>query len=165
MAAIRSDPIVRRFYQDLATREDTERTIDGSILAAQRDGFHFRAVERRVDGAFIGMIGIARFSDSMIEAVPGHPEVEIGWQLDKAYWGNGYAPEGASACLAYAFTELGLPEIVAITARINLPSQRVMQKIGMTSALADDFDHPNLAEGHTRRPHVLYRIGNPKARN
>jgi len=39
----------------------------------------------------------------------------------------------------------------------NLPSRRVMEKIGMTRHPADDFDHPRVPEGHPLRRHVLYR--------
>jgi len=39
----------------------------------------------------------------------------------------------------------------------NLASRRVMEKIGMTRAPEDDFDHPRLPEGHPLRRHVLYR--------
>jgi ribosomal-protein-alanine N-acetyltransferase len=33
-----------------------------------------------------------------------------------------------------------------------------MEKLGMTHDPAEDFDHPNLPEGHPLRRHVLYRI-------
>jgi ribosomal-protein-alanine N-acetyltransferase len=33
-----------------------------------------------------------------------------------------------------------------------------MEKIGMTRDPADDFDHPNVPEGHPTKRHVLYRI-------
>ncbi|HVM41825.1 MAG TPA: hypothetical protein VM618_13710, partial [Acidimicrobiia bacterium] len=32
------------------------------------------------------------------------------------------------------------------------------QRLGMTRDPADDFEHPNMPEGHELRPHVLYRI-------
>ena len=50
---------------------------------------------------------------------------------------------------------------VAFTAAVNLPSQRVMQKLGMTRDPADDFDHPRLPAEHPLRAHVLYRIAAP----
>ena len=92
----------------------------------------------------------------------GHPRVEIGWQLDKAVWGQGLAPEGARAWLDYGWNMLKLEEIVAFTAAINLPSQRVMEKIGMSREASDDFDHPALAPGHSLLKHVLYRIKAPR---
>jgi hypothetical protein len=37
-----------------------------------------------------------------------------------------------------------------------------MERLGMTRSAEDDFDHPRLPEGPSRR-HVLYRLRNPKA--
>ncbi len=48
-----------------------------------------------------------------------------------------------------------------MTAVTNLRSQAVMQRIGMTRDPADDFDHPNVPDGHRVKPHVLYRIRRP----
>ncbi len=48
--------------------------------------------------------------------------------------------------------------MVSFTSTLNLPSQKVMQAIGMEQDLAGSFDHPRVALGHPLRPHVLYRI-------
>jgi RimJ/RimL family protein N-acetyltransferase len=58
----------------------------------------------------------------------------------------------------HAFGELGLDSLVSMTVPANLASRRVMEKIGMKHAPADDFDHPNLSAGHPLRRHVLYRL-------
>ena len=71
-------------------------------------------------------------------------------------WGNGYAPEGAKAALEFGFQSFD--EIVSLTAVQNLPSRRVMEKIGMTHRSSDDFDHPALPDGHELQRHVLYRL-------
>jgi RimJ/RimL family protein N-acetyltransferase len=152
-AAILADPHVMRFYTSTRTLAEANEWIDRIIAGEAADGFHFRAVERKRDGVFLGQAGIGRFH----YPVPGNPEVEIGWILAEHAWGQGYAPEAARACLDYGFAVLNLPEIVAFTYRGNLPSQRVMQKIGMTRDPAGDFDHPRIPEGHPLRPHVLYR--------
>ncbi|HIC80883.1 MAG TPA: N-acetyltransferase, partial [Kiloniellaceae bacterium] len=86
------------------------------------------------------------------------PIVEVGWRLAREYWGKGYATEGARACLRFGFEELGLKEIVSFTATTNLPSQRVMQRLGMTHDPVGDFDHPALPKGHRLERHVLYRL-------
>jgi ribosomal-protein-alanine N-acetyltransferase len=91
--------------------------------------------------------------------VPGAPAVEVGWRLDPAHWGNGYATEAAAAALRHGFEVAGLPEIVSFTAAINLRSQAVMQRIGLRRDPGDDFDQPSLAEGSPLRAHVLYRAG------
>ncbi|MOA44641.1 hypothetical protein D3C78_1669510 [compost metagenome] len=51
-----------------------------------------------------------------------------------------------------------LSEVVSFTADSNLPSQKVMQAIGMHHDPADDFDHPKLSVDHPLHHHVLYRI-------
>ena len=89
---------------------------------------------------------------------PFTPAVEIGWRLAREHWGLGYASEAAWTALRCGFDRLGLNEVVAFTAQANLPSEKVMQAIGMHHDSADDFDHPKLAAGHPLEHHVLYRI-------
>jgi RimJ/RimL family protein N-acetyltransferase len=158
-AAMVGDPHVRRFYYATMTREESDAAIDTYTEYLKRDGFSFLAVERRSDGAFIGDVGMV----PVVMPIAGNPPVEIGWLLGQQYWGNGYAVEAARAWIEYGFNELDLPEIVAWTTVSNLPSQRVMQKLGMTRDPADDFLHPKVPEGHPLRPHVMYRLKRPSA--
>jgi RimJ/RimL family protein N-acetyltransferase len=117
-------------------------------------GFGPFAVELLQDGTLAGFIGL---SIPNFDA-PFMPAVEIGWRLGFEHWGKGLATEGARAALDYGFNSLGLKQIVSFTVPANLRSRRVMEKLGMTHDPAGDFDHPNLAEGHPLRRHVLYRI-------
>jgi RimJ/RimL family protein N-acetyltransferase len=164
-AEIIGDPEVRRFFPDLGTRADADLGIDRARQRLADIGYSFQAVERREDGRFMGMLGMAPIGDDLRLLLPGAPAVEIGWQLGKAFWGQGYAPEGAQAMLDFAWTQLALPEVVAITYEGNLPSRRVMEKLGMRRDPHGDFLHPKVAEGHPLRPHVLYRIANPALRD
>ena len=156
---IMGDEQVRRFFATRATAEDVDRFLQRVWSDTERDGFSFGAAELKSTGETIGIIGLARF-DELLQATTG-ADTEIGWQFDPAYWGRGLAPEGATAWLDYAWHRLHLPEVVAITAVQNLPSQRVMEKIGMHRDLHGDFDHPRVPEGHPLRRHVLYRISSP----
>lgn len=117
-------------------------------------GFGLWALERKDSGAFIGMTGLLNVN---FEA-PFAPAVEIGWRLARRHWGLGFASEAAWTCLRCAFAQLRLEEVVSFTSESNLPSQKVMQAIGMQQDLNGSFEHPRLAEGHPLRPHVLYRI-------
>ncbi|TIT71131.1 MAG: GNAT family N-acetyltransferase, partial [Mesorhizobium sp.] len=78
----------------------------------------------------------------------------------KEYWGQGHAREGARAWLDYAWL-IGLPEVAAFTAKVNAPSQRVMEKTGMICDPRSDYDNLELREGHWLRPQVVYRKRNP----
>lgn len=163
-AEIIADPVVRRFFPTLGTYADADAGIERARQRLADIGYSFLAVERRADGQFMGMLGMAPFRDELRLAIPGAPPVEIGWQLGQAFWGQGYAPEGARAMLDFAWWRLRLPEVVAITYEGNLPSRRVMEKIGMSYDPRGDFQHPDVPEGHRLRPHVLYRIANPALR-
>jgi hypothetical protein len=77
--------------------------------------------------------------------------------------GGGYATEAARAALAYGFREIGLSDIVALTVPANQRSRRVMERLGMTHDLANDFDHPQVPEGRLRR-HVPLQLCSPGAR-
>lgn len=158
LAAVLGDPEVRRFYPTVLTPEQAGAQLDFSLARQQEVGFHFGAAELKSTGRFVGFIGLGHIPDDERAAMKGNPVIEVGWQFDKSVWGQGLAPEGARAWLDYGFATLGLPEIVAFTFEGNLPSQRVMEKIGMTRDPAADFEHPRLAPGHPLRPHVLYRI-------
>ncbi len=155
-AAIVADPHVMRFYPATRSRAEADAWIDKMIAGLANGTAHFLAVERKSDGAMLGLTGTADINFP----IPTEPKLEIGWVLGKDYWGQGYAPEAARVALDHAFTQLRAPEVAAFTARVNLPSQRVMQKLGLVRDPSADFEHPRIAEGHPLRPHVLYRIAN-----
>ena len=56
---------------------------------------------------------------------------ELGYRLRRDAWGRGYATEGSRALLDHAFTTLELPRVWAVTVAVNLPSRRVMERLGM----------------------------------
>jgi RimJ/RimL family protein N-acetyltransferase len=55
----------------------------------------------------------------------------IGYNIAPAQWGNGFAPEAASAVLTAAFEQFGLQKVIAHADARNPASIRVMQKLGM----------------------------------
>ncbi|WP_308291565.1 GNAT family N-acetyltransferase [Microbacterium sp. G2-8] len=64
------------------------------------------------------------------EAVRG-AEVELGWTIDPAHAGRGYATEAARGLLGHAFDTLGVRRAVAYAFADNAPSVRIMEKLGM----------------------------------
>ena len=143
-----------KFFPNPLTREQSDRLIDRIEASFEQRNFGLCAVELQSDHSLLGFIGL---SVPNFHA-PFTPCVEIGWRLAAHTWGNGFATEGARAIAAYAFDTLNLDSIVSFTTEQNIPSRRVMEKIGMTFNPADGFDHPNLPEGHLLRRHVLYRL-------
>jgi RimJ/RimL family protein N-acetyltransferase len=62
----------------------------------------------------------------------GEHRTEVGWRLDRAYWGRGLATEGAVASVRYGLEDLGLERIISIIQPENLASRRVAEKAGLT---------------------------------
>ncbi|WP_046945346.1 GNAT family N-acetyltransferase, partial [Bacillus cereus] len=56
----------------------------------------------------------------------------IGYDISKAFWGKGYAPEAISALLEYAFTNLKLNRIEAKVEPENLNSISILKKLKFT---------------------------------
>lgn len=154
-AAMNADHQVMRFFEQPRTRAESDATAERLAAHIDRHGFGFWAAELQNTGQFIGFVGMENVTSDM----PFAPAVEIGWRLDSQVWGQGLAPEGARACLAFAFARLGLDEVVSFTAASNVPSMRVMEKIGMVRDKGRDFDHPHVSETSPLKPHVFYRIG------
>jgi RimJ/RimL family protein N-acetyltransferase len=152
-AAMNADPRVMKYFRATLTQGESDSLMTKIEEHFSQQGFGVWAVEIPNVTPFAGYIGlwVPRFQ------APFTPCVEILWRLAAEYWNHGYATEGAQSALTFGFDVLGLNEILSFTVPSNLPSLRVMEKIGMTRNPADDFDHPELPEGHMLRRHVLYR--------
>jgi RimJ/RimL family protein N-acetyltransferase len=157
-ASLNADPRVMEFFPAVLSRQESDALTDRIEAHFEQHGFGPYAAELRDERVFIGYIGLAipRFQAHFTS--PQLPCVEIGWRLAAGYWGRGLATEGARAVLEQAFGELGLSELVSFTVPANLRSRRVMEKLGMTHDPAEDFEHPEIPEGHPLRRHVLYRL-------
>ncbi|MEU6328673.1 GNAT family N-acetyltransferase [Streptomyces sp. NPDC047049] len=151
-SAMNADPEVRRYFPDVLTREQSAASAARFQAALDERGWGWWAVEVRATGEFIGFTGL----DPVDEDMP-FTGVEAGWRLTRSAWGHGYATEAARAALAFGFTTLGLPEILAVTTATNLRSQAVMRRLGMTHDPSDDFDDPDVFDGPLRR-NVVYRV-------
>jgi RimJ/RimL family protein N-acetyltransferase len=152
-AALNADPRVMEFFPKLLTRDESDAVAARIRSHFDDKGFGLWAVEIPGVAPFAGFIGlqVPRFEAHFT------PCVEIAWRLAAEHWGRGYASEGATAVLRFAFDSLRLPEVVSFTAVVNERSWRVMERTGMTRSPADDFDHPMVDRGHRLERHVLYR--------
>jgi [ribosomal protein S5]-alanine N-acetyltransferase len=96
---------------------------EGPVASYHRFGFGLYAVELKDAGVTVGLCGLLR-RDS-------HPDVEIGFAMLPSARRRGYTFEAAAATLEFAFNELGLKRIVAITAPHNGTSMHILQRLGM----------------------------------
>jgi RimJ/RimL family protein N-acetyltransferase len=61
----------------------------------------------------------------------GEHTYEIGWEFNPKYYNRGYTSEAAQAILKFGFEKMKLHRIIATCQPENIPSYRVMEKIGM----------------------------------
>lgn len=57
---------------------------------------------------------------------------ELGWIINKSYWGNGFAYEAAKALIDYTKTEIKVSHFQAHCDSENIASYKVMEKLGMS---------------------------------
>lgn len=149
--AMNKDERVMRYFQ--ATLNDAETTAFYNRIQDEfsRNGWGLYAVEIKSTDKFIGYVGLHEIGFEA-DFTPG---VEIGWRLAAEYHNQGYATEAAIAVLELA-RKARIKRLYSFTAKINAPSERVMQKIGM--AKEREFNHPKLSVDSPLLNHVLYCI-------
>jgi RimJ/RimL family protein N-acetyltransferase len=124
-AAIMGDPDVVRWVAPAPmTREESWRSMAGSLGHWLLRGYGSWAVERKSDGAMMGRVGMIN--------PEGWPGLEIGWTLGKRYWGQGYATEAATAAMRYAFLTQPAAKLISCIDPDNVASQAVARRIGET---------------------------------
>lgn len=146
-----ADARVMKYFPTPLSPQESASFFDRIGNEFATEGFGLYVLEQSIDSKFLGFTGLHRISF----AGELHGAIEIGWRLCADAWGNGYATEAAKAALIHAAT-LGIPEVFSFTTLSNLPSQRVMQRLGME--YIGEFDHPALPAGHPLLRHILYRI-------
>lgn len=113
MALIPSQP----YYREQSWARLTEKSGHQA-----RHGFSKWAVTVAASGAVIGECGL--------HYLEGGPDIELGYKIARAYWGQGLAGEAAQACLDWALAERR-ERVVAIVDPANVRSARILRKIGM----------------------------------
>lgn len=102
-----------------------EAFLRGRIDTAFGDGLGYWSIFRKErPNDFAGWILLAPYDGV-------GPEIEIGWRLNRAAWGQGFATEAARTIVAHAFRTIGIQRIVAEVVERNFASMRVAEKLGM----------------------------------
>lgn len=123
-------------WQDVlayTSREDVMKYIPEGVFSEEdakkfvqdhaREGAKYFPVRIKGKETIIGHITFFKYF--------GDHTYEIGWVFNPDYFNKGYATEAAWAVLNYGFTKMNLHRIIATCQPENIPSYRVMEKIGM----------------------------------
>jgi RimJ/RimL family protein N-acetyltransferase len=152
--AICSDPVVMETLGPLMSRDETAALIARISTIEVQYGHTVWAMERKSDAALIGWCGLIPGAMS----TPIDDKTDIGWRMTPSTWSKGYATEGATAAMTWAFANLPDNAIWTMTARINHRSRAVMERLGKHHMPDLDFDHPKVAVDSPLLRHVTYRI-------
>lgn len=125
--AIESRPEVAR-YQSFEPRSEQESRayVEGAVAGAKavpRTTYDLAAVLPEED-LLIGRFGLGITDAANAEGV-------LWYTLHPAAWGNGYATEAARGLVGFGFRELRLHRIWADCDSANVPSWRLLERIGM----------------------------------
>lgn len=108
-----------------------------------RDAYaeHFLDAERlaktlviELDGQVIGDLMLAiedAWAQAEVRDQARGVQAELGWTIDPAYAGHGYATEAVEALVRFCFERLGLRRVTANCFADNTSSRRLMERIGM----------------------------------
>jgi RimJ/RimL family protein N-acetyltransferase len=126
VAAMMGDPEVSRYYERRFARSDAEAWLERQLARYARDGHGLWLVVDRASDEPVGQVGL------MMQDVDGAVHPEIGWLLHRPFWGRGYATEAALAIREAAFDRWHYDHVISLIRPVNLPSQRVAIRVGMT---------------------------------
>jgi ribosomal-protein-alanine N-acetyltransferase len=104
--------------------EKAERFIHNQLAHWEKFGYGNWGIVPDGEAEIIGWAGL--------QYLPELSETEIGFLLDRPFWGKGYATEAAMASLEFGFSRFRLDHIIALVHPENLASQRVIEKCGLT---------------------------------
>jgi RimJ/RimL family protein N-acetyltransferase len=127
IATYRSDPEVGRYQGwERTDAEGIRADIEQMAARAPGDpGWVQLSVWERDTGRLVGDVGLSPAG----ELEPGI--VKIGYTIDPAYQGRGYATEAVRALIDYAFEALDADIVRAYASAENTPSIRVAEKSGL----------------------------------
>ncbi len=84
-------------------------------------GYHW-AVRLKADGAFIGAVNL--------NPIGGSTRLQIGCQLKRDFWGQGFASELTKRVLDFAVNEIELTTVYGVFQKDNAVSRRLLEKLG-----------------------------------
>jgi [ribosomal protein S5]-alanine N-acetyltransferase len=120
-----------RLYTDPSVRTFLGGPIDEEVALSRINDLlnyeglnHCWVIREKLCGAVLGLVTIDSHHDGL--------DFELSYQLLPEYQKHGYATEVLKKVVEFAFTKLGLTRLVSETQMSNVPSRRLLERIGMS---------------------------------
>ncbi len=115
----------------IKTRNEAEKIFSFINLQYKERGIGRFATIEKSSGKFIGWTGL-KLNIGKKEMLNGYTHfIDIGYRLIPEFWGKGYATEASFASLEYGFKELNYDIIYGAAQIENIPSNKILKKIGL----------------------------------
>lgn len=155
LLALDNDPEVMRFIN--GGRPTSREAIATQVLPRLLHDYPcwqtrgFWAAQEKTTDTFLGWFAFRPLQEHSPAVV------ELGYRLNQAAWGRGYATEGSRALIGKGFTDLQVKRVTANTMAVNTRSRRVMEKSGLSFLRSFTQDWPEAIEG-SEHGEVEYEI-------
>jgi len=122
-----SDPEVTKYVVFLrhSSIEDSIKWLEKASDEFAKNAQMTFAITLKEEGKFIGSCGFHHFS-------PEHHRVEMGYVLNRKFWGMGFMTETVRELIRFAFDEMSMHRVQATCDLENVRSAQVMERCGMT---------------------------------
>jgi RimJ/RimL family protein N-acetyltransferase len=127
-AAMGQEEDTMRFIGGVRSRDESWRWMAALTGAWALLGYSMFSVLEKQSGRWIGRLGPWRPGGKQ----GGWPGDEIAWGLRRDAQGKGYASEGATAAIDWAFEHLGWESVIHCILAENAPSIALAQRLGST---------------------------------
>ena len=139
------DPEVMYAWEHGFSEEEVTGWMERNSTRYDRYGYGWLYAEDKETSGNIGAIGLLYTGD-----IAGEDGWELGYIVNKRFWGKGYAAEGARGCIEHAFRAIGTDRVFSQMRTSNAASRAVAARIGMDYVTTYD----RLYHGETLPYHV-----------
>lgn len=122
---------------EIFSKKTAREKIAGFVQHWHKYGFGFWMMYLKNKQEAVGYIGFRYFEDDRKEF---KNKIELGYIIDKPYWGRGYAKEGIQACVQAGFNNYNILQILATILPENIPSVRAVLHAGFKHISDAKFD-------------------------
>jgi ribosomal-protein-alanine N-acetyltransferase len=124
MTAMAQEPDTFRYIRKLRIMTPGEYQMFLQLKIDQirlKTGCHW-AARLKSDGSWLGAVNL--------NPIGGTPRLQIGCQLKRQYWGQGFASELLGRVLEFAIRDFGLKQVYGVFEKENIVSRRLLAKLG-----------------------------------
>lgn len=124
---IYSQPEMMRYIGDgsVPTYEQTKDWVQRQMATYDLNKRDLWATVEKKSGTLIGRCGLVTWE------IEGVTELEVGYLIDRNYWGEGLGTEAAQGIRDFAFQTYDVSQLISLVQYSNRASRRVAKKNGM----------------------------------